>query len=797
MAISSAPVRRPLAGVRVIDITDTVGAMCGRILADLGAEVVLVEPPAGLRSRQLAPRVDGMSLRFATAHANKTVVTLDLESLEGREELLQRAGTADILIDGLPAGRLSDLGLASELLRVRNPRLVVTAITPFGQTGPYRDYAGSEAVYFALSSVLSRSGLPGREPLVPPGRLADEHASAQAAWATLVAYWDGLGTGAGQDIDVSVLEAVISSMDPAFGIAGSAMADLRASDLPSGRPDARHLYPIFACRDGFVRICMLAPRQWRGMFRWLGEPEEFQDPKYDITVERFRARRELYKMIGEHFVGRTAAQLAEEGQHFGVPIEPVNTFADVLQSAHFAARGSFITLATPGGRSVRLPRGCLEVDEAPVGLGASAPPDAALTMQRDGPSIPSAASPSGAGAPLTGLRVLDLGVIVVGAETGRLFADLGADVIKVESSAFPDGSRQGGKPGAVTASVAWGHRNKRSLGIDLRNPRGRELFLRLVAASDVVASNFKPGTMASLGLDYATLKQANPGIVVIDSSALGNSGPASSRMGYGPLVRAFTGLTNAWRYDDDPAGFCDSITVYPDHTAARMGALAALALLIRRRQTGTGGTVSVTQAEVMLMQFAAEFGAQSLAPETVDVADLGSDDALSGVFPCRGQDQWCVVTIRDDDDWRALCGLMDADDLALDPAFGSAATRRNRQADIEKRLSAWTSVHSPDEVMVAAQAAGVPAAAMRRVNELLTDVHLVARRTFTNLHQPGLGDLPAERWPAIMSATAEAHLRPAPRQGADTRGIVAELLQLSDQEINSLITDEVLQECQP
>jgi crotonobetainyl-CoA:carnitine CoA-transferase CaiB-like acyl-CoA transferase len=151
--------------------------------------------------------------------------------------------------------------------------------------------------------------------------------------------------------------------------------------------------------------------------------------------------------------------------------------------------------------------------------------------------------------------VLDLGVIVVGAETGRLFADLGADVIKVENRAFPDGSRQSMDGSVLTGGFAYGHRGKRGLGLDLRSAEGRALFLDLVRHSDVVLSNFKPGTMESLGLGYADLAAVNPGIVVAESSAFGPTGPWSRKMGYGPLVRAAVGLSGLWRYADDPEGF--------------------------------------------------------------------------------------------------------------------------------------------------------------------------------------------------------------------------------------------------
>src|SRR5690606_12119652 len=175
----------------------------------------------------------------------------------------------------------------------------------------------------------------------------------------------------------------------------------------------------------------------------------------------------------------------------------------------------------------------------------------------------------------------DLGVIVAGAELGRILADQGAEVIKVENRAFPDGGRQSDTPTAVSFSTGQGHRNKVSVGINLRSPEGIELFKRLAAESDVILSNFKPGTMESLGIGYEVISKVNPRIVMADSSALGSSGPLARSMGYGPLVRASAGLTALWSYPDRPGSFCDGITIVPDHFTARVSAIGILAQLVR------------------------------------------------------------------------------------------------------------------------------------------------------------------------------------------------------------------------
>ena len=164
-------------------------------------------------------------------------------------------------------------------------------------------------------------------------------------------------------------------------------------------------------------------------------------------------------------------------------------------------------------------------------------------------------------------------------------------------------------------SFALGNRNKRSLGLNLRSDAGKKLFGRLVACSDVVLTNFKPGTLDSLGLGYDELKAINPRIIVVESSALGSTGSWSRRMGYGPLVRATVGLTTLWRHPDAPEGFGDDQTVFPDHAAARVGAAGVVAALIERERTGVGRWIGVAQMETVFCQLATEYVRESLDPE--------------------------------------------------------------------------------------------------------------------------------------------------------------------------------------
>ena len=793
----------PLAGVRVLELSDGRGEMCGRVLADLGAEVTLIEPPGGSRARRMPPLIDGHSLYFATHNANKRSVVLDLATEAGREELLARAAGADILIESLGPGRLAGMGLGVERLHARHRGLVVLSLSDFGHSGPYRDYQGSHSVLMALGGVLARSGIKGQRPLLPPGQLGHEMAAVQAAWVALMAYLQAQRTGHGDHLDFSLLDATIQVIDPGMGVTGSAAAGRSALELaPRGRPPVGTGYPIFRCADGHVRICVLNPRQWQGMCGWLGDDHPFTDPSYGHIGKRFKVIKDINALIAQQFKDQPAAELVREGQRRGVPIAAVATLADALRDEQFLAREVFAPVVLPNGAQGLAPRGYLFVDGQPAGIRTPAPAlgeGGALPIVQNARPRNDGADAKGSSRPLAGIRVLDLGVIVAGAELGRLLADQGAEVIKIESKAFPDGLRQGQGNEAMTISFAQGSRGKRSFGLNLRSPQGIELFKQLVAVSDVVVSNFKSGTMDSLGIGYEVLKAVNPRIVFAVSSALGATGPRSRSMGYGPLVRAASGLTSLWRYPEIEGSFSDSTTIVPDHFAGRISAMAIAALLVRRLRTGMGGFIDVAQAEAGIGALATDVLRESMRPGSVQPSGNSDEfEAPSGVFPCAGDDEWCVVSVRDSQDFKALCEAIERRDLLGDARFADSAGRVAHREALDAALTAWTVRRSPQEVMELLQAWRVPAARMLRLDDYLQNPHFSARRLFRTFHQPGL-DAPmiTENGPVAFSRLPEPDLRPAPFMAQHTVDIARSTLGLSESEIDALISDGVLETMAP
>jgi crotonobetainyl-CoA:carnitine CoA-transferase CaiB-like acyl-CoA transferase len=769
-----------------MDMADGRGEMCGRLLSDLGADVVRVEPPGGAPSRTQAPLHDGVSLHFATHNAGKRGVVIDQTSADGRERLLRLLDDADIWIEtGAP--------LDTDVVRARNPGLVVLSITDFGLTGPYRDWVATDWTLLAMGGVLSRSGLPGREPLMPPGDMALQVTAMQATWAALVAYWNRLECGRGDHIDFSLYEATAQAIDPAMGTVGTAQVAGYAEtrDRPAPGP-----YPIFRCRDGHVRVVLLAPRQWHAMRAWLGEPEDLQDPELETIRGRALASDRVHAAFEQHFRERDKHELTLEGQARGVPIAPVLTPADVLAAEHFRARGAIARTELARGITADAPTGFAEIDGRRVRSGRRAPElgehdDELFAQQarRDGTDPPVAADVGPVRRPLEGLRVLDFGVIVLGAEAARLFCDQGAEVIKIESRAFPDGAR------VSPVHFAIGHRGSRGLGVNLRTSDGVDVIKRLVARSDVVLANFKPGTLDKLGLGAQALREINPGIVVVNSSAVGATGPWSTWMGYGPLVRCISGLTSLWRYPDDDGGFSDSTTIHPDHYAARITAITALAALIGRRRSGRGAEIATSQAEAILMQIGGLLVEESLHPGAVGATgNAGRHAAPWGVYPCAGDDEWCVVTVRDDDDWRRLRSALGDPDWAKGEDLATTTGRLARRAELDARLSAWTRERAPREVTATLQAAGVPAGFMQRAAEYEDDPQLRARDFLRTFEQPGLEPMAIEHAPFRSELIPAPANSPAPEPGQHTREICTGLLGMDPGDVDRLVASGVLEE---
>jgi len=609
-------------------------------------------------------------------------------------------------------------------------------------------------------------------------------------------------------LDFSVNDAVSQLMDPAIGATGSAAAGRTPIEVaPHGRPIVKRisgempslalLYPYFKCADGYARMCILNPRQWQAMSDWLGPDHPLTDPKYAKTAVRIFKIDIANALIADLVKDKTRAELVAEGQQRGIPIAAVTKPAELFDDEHYRERDLFTEVPFQEEKGV-MPSGYLHIDRRRIGARQPAPQlgeNTADVFKQLQPKLLDCDNEEVVSHPLKGITVLDFGVIVAGGELGRLFADQGASVIKLENKAFADGLRASFDGNPVSMTFAQGNRGKKSFGLNLRTEQGKAIFKELVKKSDVVISNFKPGTTESLGIDYESLKEINPGIICAESSALGSMGPQAKTMGYGPLVRASTSLSSMWRYPDQEDGFGDAVTIYPDHFVARTSATAIMAKLIEREQSGIGGFVDLSQAECIINVMATEFLRESVEPGSmVAQGNRYEFDAPNSLFPCKGNDEWAAISVSNVQQWLGLCNAMGREDLkSLD--YISAENRIAKRDEIEQIVSDWARKHSPYEVMRACQDNGVPAGNMLRLSEFLNNSHLRERGYFRALNQPTAGRLlDTENAPVGSSEILpDPDITRAPARAEHTRELAKEYLGYSDFEINTLIETSVLE----
>jgi crotonobetainyl-CoA:carnitine CoA-transferase CaiB-like acyl-CoA transferase len=784
----------PLNGLRVLDLADEKGELCGRLLAEWGADVIRVEPEGGARSRRLPPFApDGeSSLYFAVRNAGKRGTTLDLGSPSGRAGLHALAADADLLIESGAPGEMASLGLDPLDLVERHPQLIVTSISDFGQTGPYRDFLGTDMIGFAMGGMMHRAGSAQRPPVVAPGALAYDAAGVTAAYASLLAYWQRLQNGRGQHVDVSVYESVANLSD-------WAMPNFSRSPQVGQRAGAG-IYTLYRCADGWVRMIVLVVHHWRALLDWIGNPEELQDPALEVFISRLMKMDRIQHHVELAFAGQNKIDLAREAQRRGIPATPLLEPGEVIANEHCAARSTFQKLEVAPGVSALAPVGFLSIDGERASARGCAPPagETAEISWEDSPHTkapgPWEGTGAGDGYPLRGLKVLDFGVGAVGVEVGRLLAEYGADVVKIESRKAPDFIRiiMGGM---MNPNFASSSRSKRCLGVDLKSERGAALLRRLAKWADVTIENNGAGVMDRLGLGAQTLHEINPKLVTFSSQIVGSSGPWSNWIGYGPSTHAVSGLQWLWNYPEDieqPAG---STNVYPDHFVGRLGAAAVVAGLVGRARTGRGLHADAAQFESVIQLLGDLFAKESLAPGSVQPQGNASDrGAPWGAYPCAGEDEWCVINVRDDDEWRRLADVLDRPEWTQRGEYANASRRRAEREALDRQLADWTRLHTSREVMETLQRAGVPAGMVQHAGHHLEDPHLAARDYHREIEQPDLGRVVLEGPAFRGSELPEPIVEPAPGLGEHTRGIAAELLGLSPSEIAELIEAGVLED---
>jgi crotonobetainyl-CoA:carnitine CoA-transferase CaiB-like acyl-CoA transferase len=388
--------------------------------------------------------------------------------------------------------------------------------------------------------------------------------------------------------------------------------------------------------------------------------------------------------------------------------------------------------------------------------------------------------------------VLDFGIGGVGVECGRLFGEYGADVIKIESRSYPDFMRVVMST-EMSASFASSSRSKRGFGVNLKHEKGVELIHRLVRQADLVIENSATGTMDDMGVGFAKIRELNPRCVMVSSQLLGSRGAWAHWIGYGPSTQPIGGLVHLWNYADaaEPAG---STSIFPDHLAGRVSALAALAALVRRERTGRGGHAEVAQAETVTNMIGDWLLREGVAPGSVAaIGNRSERGAPWGSYPCAGVEQWVAITVRDDADWGRLKMALGNPEWAEQPALASVAGRRAAHDELDAKLAEWTRARSRVDVTATLQMFRVPVAPMFTGTDQAADPHFQARGYLRWIDQQDLGWICLEGPSFRASGMSEVQVFQAPLLGEHTREICREILGLDDSEIEKLVAAGTLE----
>ena len=778
-----------LSPYRVLDLTDVRGQIAGLMLADLGADVIRIELPEGSDARRVGPLLpDGpeaeRSLGFAAYNQNKRSAVLDLRNGGERERFLELVRGADFVIDSGPPSLLDDVGLGPARLREANPQLVHVRVTPFGSDGPMADAPAADLTIAALGGPVALQGHPDRAPLRISAPQVWRHAGAEAALAALVGHARVRTTGGGVFIDVSAQAAMVWTTlqgAEAFAIQGKDF-ERAASELQIG---AVGIELAHACKDGHV-IALAIGSMFRALEPWLVEEgivdadwsvRESWD-NYDLRLfaggELTISRAEITEVMRRFFATKTKAELFARGQALGVTIAPVQTMDDLLVFEHLEARDYFTEVDLPNGQRARSPgpfarsngfdfaprRPAPKLGEHTDEVLAEAP------RQR----VPLQVTPQTL--PLEGINVADFSWVGVGPISGKSLADHGANVVRIESQTRGDVLRAAGPykdnvPG-WNRSHFFGEFNtsKRSLTLSLKHERVGEVLPGILGWADVVLESFTPGALGRIGAGYEAARAVNPGVIMVSTCLLGQTGPLASLAGYGYHAAAIAGFT-ALTGDPDraPVGPWNA---YTDTVAPRFLTTTLLAALDHRRRTGEGQYIDLGQMEAALHFLAPEMLASQACGVVYDrIGNRSRDAAPNGVYPCAGEDEWCAVAVESDAQWRALRTLL-GDHWAQDAALDTSAGRLAAHDAIDAGLSAWTRERAPRDVMKALLAAGVPAGHVQRSSDLLKDPQLFHRGFHRVFEHGEMGEVPYAGHQYRISGYDNGPRHASPLIGGDT-----------------------------
>ena len=790
-----------LSGLRVLDLTARMGGYCGLLLANLGAAVFLIEPPGGDPMRREGPFKDDLSdpeqsLSFAAYHTNKRGLVLNLENDEDRKSFRQLVSHADVLIEDKPAGHLDRLELGYDALQSINPALVLTSITGFGQSGPYRDFKAPNIVAFAMGGLMNLCGHPGRAPLMGPCDVAYHLGSVHAAFGTLVALFNRSISGRGDHVDVSLQEVLVA--DPFLRIMTRYSV---TGEVPerTGHSQSTTVAETYQCRDGYARIFVNQPDHWKRFVDWLGRPPELLDPKYENVQNRFPLRQTIDRLVEARTLNYEAKKFFDEFQSLRLAAAPINSPSAFLTDEQTQQRAYVTTVEHSRLGRHDFPGDPYQFSESPWRVERGAPQLGEHQQQIGGdlarPSSWRMAAPAAASRPerkpFQGIRVISFPTGIVGPALAALLAEHGAEVISIEAGRAVRSPQRGQK--FQVASDLENNRDRKRIVIDMKHPDGAALAKKLIAKSDVVAENFSAHVMASWGLDYPRMKEIRPDIIMASLQAFGQTGPRRDYVSFGPILMSYAGMAYLWRDPEveRPGAGCQ--TAFPDYVAPSYGAVAILAALHYRARTGKGQYIDISQAETA----ASMIGPAHLAylitgREPQPQGNFSATMAPHGCYRCKGDDRWCVIVVQSQEEWIRFCELAEHREWLTDHRFSEPAARIIYRQELDYWIGKWTAKYTPHQLMLMLQREGIAAAVVQTAEDLYRDPHLRERGFAREVYCPPIGWI-TRAGPSVR-LTEQGH-KPhgfAHVSGEDNEAVLGDILGMSSAEIRDLADRQIL-----
>lgn len=766
-----------LQGVRVLEVAEMVaGPYATKLLADLGADVIKVEGPAGDPARALGPFVGG------AAHPERGIPFLHLNTSKRSvvtDEVADLVAGADIVVTD------RDLGTA-ELLAA-HPRLVIVELSPFGRSGPDAAFRATPLTTFHsagegyLTPVQSQL-MPEvvQRPPLRQGRFAGEYKLATyVSMLALSGLYHARSTGVGQIIEVSKQDALIGLNF--FEFAGY----FRTGEPPTRASLGVRFGGILACADGYLQFTFHEDHQWRALARLMGDPDWTKEDWTATQELRIAHGDDINKRVTQWLSTRDRAEVVKVGQEVGCTVAAYLSLDEVAASEQMASRQFFRTVdrADGGGRYPTAPWRFSGVGAEPRAAARLGEHTGESWRARPTPTPTPTVAPVARSLPLEGIRVLDFTWAVAGPTATMFLASLGAEVIKVETAKRLDVIRRSPLTGSTT------NREKKAITLNLADPRAIELAKSLVAHCDVVAESFRPGVMDAWGLGYDTLRAIRPDLVMLSSSMAGQRGPFSRFAGYAPMFVALSGLGDMTGYADGPP---TQIRVGGDIIVGIHGGFSLLAALAHRQATGEGCHIDLSAIESQSCLVGDTLLDHLL---TGNVARRSGNDepamAPHDCYRCAGDEEWVAIAVQTDAEWQALRRVLGEPAWSADDRFATGEGRYARRDELRVGLEEWTKARSARQVTEALQGVGVAASPSYRADRLFADPHVVSRQLVADVE--GMG----ERWRLIrlggkLSATPLRLERAGPSMGEHTGAVLGSLLGLSAQEIDQLGREGVL-----